>query len=57
MKTERIRCTSCGTSLEAERIKVEFPCPSCDKVNIRRCERCKKLSREYTCPECGFVGP
>ncbi|PSH02370.1 MAG: RNA-binding protein [Nanohaloarchaea archaeon QH_8_44_6] len=35
---------------------VTFPCPECGE-EIARCSRCKKLSREYDCPECGFTGP
>ncbi|MEM4732488.1 MAG: zinc finger domain-containing protein [Desulfurococcaceae archaeon] len=24
---------------------------------MRRCKRCRKLSVEYVCPNCGFRGP
>ncbi|MFH1450556.1 MAG: zinc finger domain-containing protein [archaeon] len=50
-------CTSCGANLQAENKKAEFKCPQCSEVVIGRCERCKKLSRTYTCSGCGFVGP
>ena len=52
-----MKCTTCGANLDAEEIKVEFPCPNCGESTIGRCQRCKKLSREYACPKCGFVGP
>jgi len=50
-------CTSCGANLQAEGIKAEFKCPKCGEDTIGRCERCKKLSRPYTCSKCKFVGP
>ena len=36
---------------------VEFVCPSCSKAKIVRCADCRKEMVEYTCLECGFVGP
>ncbi|RLG78803.1 MAG: RNA-binding protein [Thermoprotei archaeon] len=34
-----------------------FYCPSCGKVLIKRCRKCRKLVVPYTCPNCGFRGP
>ncbi|HJX22968.1 MAG TPA: zinc finger domain-containing protein, partial [Candidatus Bathyarchaeia archaeon] len=36
---------------------VKFPCPSCHKVVIWRCPKCRKFGRNYKCPSCGFTGP
>lgn len=47
-------CSSCGrNSIEC----VEFPCPSCAKVRIVRCNDCRKNENKYVCKECGFKGP
>jgi predicted RNA-binding Zn-ribbon protein involved in translation (DUF1610 family) len=54
---EKMKCTSCGRSVESERIWVEFRCPACGKATITRCEKCKRLENPYTCPECDFKGP
>jgi len=50
-------CLSCGKRIEAERFWVEFPCPSCGKEKIIRCEKCKGMENKYTCKKCGFTGP
>ncbi|MFB6114956.1 MAG: zinc finger domain-containing protein [Candidatus Nanohalobium sp.] len=49
-------CTSCGRNLEAADTFVIFDCPDCG-TPIARCDRCKKLSSDYECDECGFEGP
>lgn len=56
-KKARVRCTTCGISVESDRIWVEFSCPACHKENIIRCEKCKRLENQYTCEKCGFTGP
>jgi predicted RNA-binding Zn-ribbon protein involved in translation (DUF1610 family) len=56
-KAESKKCSTCGRSVESESIWVEFPCPSCGKVKIVRCEKCKRLENPYICPSCGFRGP
>jgi hypothetical protein len=57
IKGERMNCTNCGKSIEAESNWVEFPCPKCGKGTIVRCDKCKKLENPYKCPKCNFVGP
>ncbi|MBI5061624.1 MAG: RNA-binding protein [Candidatus Aenigmarchaeota archaeon] len=52
-----MKCTSCGTSVDVDKIWVGFLCPSCEKEKIVRCSRCKKLVNRYKCPGCGFTGP
>lgn len=51
------KCSTCGRSVESERIWVEFRCPACRKETIVRCEKCKRLENPYTCKGCGFKGP
>ena len=53
----RLRCSTCGVSVESDNIWVAFRCPACNKETITRCERCKRLENSYTCPGCGFTGP
>ncbi len=36
---------------------VRFSCPSCGKVKITRCERCRRMVNTYECPSCKFTGP
>lgn len=50
------RCTSCGIR-RVDRGFTSFKCPACSKVIIGRCPECKDQSTNYTCKECGFVGP
>ncbi len=52
-----MKCTSCGMNLSGDDRFVRFKCPNCLKVEIFRCSRCKRLSVEYLCPNCGFKGP
>jgi len=54
---EKMICTICGVDLLGDQNFVQFKCPSCGKETIFRCSRCKRLSNEYTCKKCGFVGP
>ena len=49
------KCTTCNKVVTNE--KTEFKCPDCGKETIIRCDSCKKSSKIYTCPGCGFVGP
>lgn len=53
-ETHYIKCFSCGKELENE--GVIFKCPYCEKRNIARCAKCRKVSVNYKC-ECGFEGP
>ncbi len=50
-----VQCTSCNAPL-AEAGATRFPCPKCGH-EIRRCNRCRKQSVPYICPQCGFRGP
>ncbi|PIU75892.1 RNA-binding protein [Candidatus Pacearchaeota archaeon CG06_land_8_20_14_3_00_35_12] len=49
----KMKCLSCKEMIEKNGSK--FPCPKC-KVEIARCNKCKKLSVQYKC-KCGFEGP
>lgn len=51
----RKRCVSCGINIVGAGF-TEFDCPDCGH-QIRRCEKCRKQSNLYRCPECGFTGP
>ena len=46
-----------GNKIINERGSVSFKCPACSDANISRSVSARKLSKAYTCPKCGFVGP
>lgn len=46
-----------GNKIVNEAGSVTLPCPGCGKVEISRSRQARAQSKEYTCPECGFVGP
>ncbi len=50
-------CISCKVDISAVNNSVIFDCPSCGKVEIVRCGKCRGLSTDYRCPNCDFVGP
>ena len=50
-------CTSCNAEIAPREHATRFLCPNCGKVEIVRCEKCRKLSNPYNCPECGYEGP
>ncbi len=50
-------CSTCGANLASGETFSIFPCPNCGKEIIARCAHCKKLKNNYTCSNCGFVGP
>ena len=57
MAEKELRCSSCGKQIEAERDWVRFQCPHCNKAEILRCEKCKRMVNPYTCPKCKLRGP
>jgi len=50
-------CSSCNRPITPWERGVAFRCPNCGEVIIWRCSKCRKMSVEYKCPKCGFVGP
>ncbi|MFH1588805.1 MAG: zinc finger domain-containing protein [Candidatus Diapherotrites archaeon] len=48
-------CGSCNKEVTDD--YVDFKCPNCNKSRILRCEKCRNISTEYKCKECGFTGP
>jgi len=48
-------CSSCHRRSQDGVTK--FKCPGCGKVEIVRCEHCKKTAIKYECHGCGFAGP
>ncbi len=56
-KKGKLVCSTCGASVESEKIWTAFSCPACGKEKITRCERCKRLENSYVCQGCGFRGP
>lgn len=46
-----------GNKIVNERGSVSFKCPKCNDSEISRSRKARELSKEYTCPKCGFVGP
>lgn len=57
VQAKEMLCSSCGKRIEAEDFWVEFPCPSCAKNQVIRCEKCKTMENPYTCTGCKFSGP
>ncbi|MEZ3116323.1 HVO_2753 family zinc finger protein [Halobaculum sp. MBLA0147] len=49
------RCVSCGINV-AGLSAASFDCPECG-TGIDRCATCRKQSKLYECPSCGFRGP
>ena len=52
-----VTCTSCGKPIQPRTEATKFLCPECGEIQIKRCGRCRKFSRTYSCPKCGFSGP
>ncbi|HDD26179.1 MAG TPA: DUF1610 domain-containing protein [Acidilobales archaeon] len=50
-------CSSCHRIISPKEKGVCFTCPNCGAVTLWRCEKCRKLSNPYRCPNCGFEGP
>ncbi len=50
-------CSSCGRLISPTERGVAFYCPNCGRVLIWRCNKCRKLTIKYKCPNCGFEGP
>jgi len=50
-------CSSCGKLIHPREKGVEFYCPNCGEIVIRRCYYCRKHIVTYVCPKCGFEGP
>lgn len=46
-----------GTKLVNEPADIRFSCPNCGEAEISRSRKARELSKSYTCPKCGFVGP
>lgn len=57
MTSEKKLCTSCNTSISNDIAAVEFKCPKCQKSEIKRCGKCRKIAAHYKCAACGFRGP
>jgi len=57
MAIQMPKCTGCNREISQDGKAVKFPCPGCGEEIIWRCGKCRTLSNEYECPECGFVGP
>lgn len=50
-------CTSCNKPVKPGERATKFLCPNCHEALIWRGEKCRKFSRPYKCPNCGFEGP
>ncbi|MFX1563545.1 MAG: zinc finger domain-containing protein [Promethearchaeota archaeon] len=50
-------CSSCGGLVAPRENSVQFSCPSCGGVILKRCQKCREFTNSYTCPACGFKGP
>ncbi|MCD6547200.1 MAG: RNA-binding protein [Nanoarchaeota archaeon] len=54
---EKLVCISCKTDISTVKGSTMFMCPGCGKFKIIRCGKCRVISADYKCPECGFEGP
>ncbi|MEK6943032.1 MAG: zinc finger domain-containing protein [Nanoarchaeota archaeon] len=54
---EKAVCSACKKSITNTLGSTRFMCPKCGKVEIVRCNHCRKISSKYKCSECGFTGP
>ncbi|MBT3940471.1 RNA-binding protein [Candidatus Woesearchaeota archaeon] len=50
------RCNSCNLNLTNDKSATSFKCPECNKEEVCRCGKCRKLGTVYVC-KCGFEGP
>ncbi|MCD6557585.1 MAG: DUF1610 domain-containing protein [Candidatus Aenigmarchaeota archaeon] len=57
MEHAELKCITCGVNIVSEDNFSKFLCPNCGKVEIIRCEKCRRKSNIYRCPKCGFEGP
>ncbi len=55
MENQSLRCSGCNKLVQGG--VTRFNCPNCAKIEIIRCEHCKKIAIKYKCPSCGFSGP
>lgn len=46
-----------GAKLVNDSANIKFQCPKCGDAEILRSRKARELSKSYTCPKCGFVGP
>lgn len=46
-----------GNKMVNDAANITFKCPKCSEVDISRSKNARELSKEYTCPKCGFIGP
>ena len=53
MKTDK----AANVSVANDDGSVQFPCPKCGETNIVRSMHSRQIVVQYTCDECGFVGP
>jgi hypothetical protein len=55
--SEKIIYDEYGIKIVNDPSRVIFKCPKCGDADIARSGKARNLSKEYTCPKCGFVGP
>ena len=55
MENQSLKCSSCNKIVQGG--VTRFKCPNCGKVEIVRCEHCKKVGIKYQCGSCDFSGP
>ena len=57
MSMENKVCMATKKRVDNDPGAVTFNCPSCGKYEITRSSNARKNALQYTCPQCGFVGP
>ena len=56
-KKKEIHCSTCNVKITNLQGSARFTCPSCGKVEIVRCRRCREIVAKYECSNCKFSGP
>lgn len=54
---EELICSSCKKRITNVTGTAKFKCPSCGKMDIIRCDHCRKIAAKYSCAACNFTGP
>ncbi|MEK6983848.1 MAG: zinc finger domain-containing protein [Nanoarchaeota archaeon] len=57
MAVKQALCSSCKKRISNTIGSTRFMCPRCTKIEIIRCNHCRRIAAKYKCSECEFEGP